>query len=152
MDCAICYEAITAATGKIELSCSHSFHINCLASWFATQQAQKCPYCRHESTELEMIPRHAPEYIYQYNIIREMRNIHNEIQNGLRVEIDVLTDRLRQTEDRLDEALVWTDIAEHDAARSREALDAYKVAVAQKQERKENWNTWAAATRAKSHC
>ena len=59
MDCAICYDAITAATGKVELSCSHSFHFSCLTTWFATQNGnnhtQSCPCCRHESNEHEKI-------------------------------------------------------------------------------------------------
>jgi hypothetical protein len=60
MDCAICYDAITAATGKVELSCSHPFHFSCLTSWFNAQSAksleQSCPCCRHESNEHEKMP------------------------------------------------------------------------------------------------
>lgn len=57
MDCAICYDAITAATGKVELSCSHVYHFSCLTSWFSSQSGnsiqQSCPCCRHESNEHE---------------------------------------------------------------------------------------------------
>ena len=57
MECSICYDEITAATGKVELSCSHSFHFSCLTSWFSTQSGnelqQSCPCCRHESNEHE---------------------------------------------------------------------------------------------------
>jgi hypothetical protein len=60
MECAICYDPITAATGKVELSCSHPFHFSCLTSWFATQSGndlqQSCPCCRHESNEHEKMP------------------------------------------------------------------------------------------------
>lgn len=60
MNCAICYDAITASTGKIELSCSHSFHINCLSTWFSTQNThlftQTCPCCRHEMNKNEAMP------------------------------------------------------------------------------------------------
>ena len=153
LDCPICYEAITAATGKIELACYHSFHINCLATWFASQQAQNCPYCRHESTELEVIPTCAPDY--QYRLIREMRTIHHEIENRLRAEIFILTANLHAEEARTDQAFDRAEVAEETARIANEALYAYKVAeqalkaVAQKQERKENWNTWSAAARAK---
>lgn len=67
MDCAICYDAITAATGKVELSCSHSFHFSCLTSWFNTQSGndlgQSCPCCRHESNEHEKMPTSATNVV-----------------------------------------------------------------------------------------
>lgn len=57
MDCSICYDQITASTGKVELSCSHSYHFSCLTSWFKTQAGnsieQSCPCCRHVSNEHE---------------------------------------------------------------------------------------------------
>lgn len=60
MDCSICYDAITAATGKVDLSCSHTFHFSCLTTWFTAQQdkelSQSCPCCRHESNEHEKMP------------------------------------------------------------------------------------------------
>ena len=60
MDCAICYDGINAATGKVELSCSHSFHFSCLTHWFKTQTRneleESCPCCRHESNEYEKMP------------------------------------------------------------------------------------------------
>lgn len=60
MDCSICYSKITSATGKVELSCSHSFHFSCLTTWFDRQKCQgtheNCPLCRHESTEFEKLP------------------------------------------------------------------------------------------------
>jgi hypothetical protein len=59
-DCSICYEAISAATGKMELACAHGFHISCLTKWFARQQAdaipESCPCCRHETTLYEKMP------------------------------------------------------------------------------------------------
>ena len=62
MDCAICYDAITESTGKIQLSCSHSFHVRCGVTWLSGL-AQKfnpetCPMCRRETTEMEEIPKH----------------------------------------------------------------------------------------------
>ena len=64
MDCSICYDEITQATGKVELSCSHSFHFSCLTSWFKTQTGneltQSCPCCRHESNEHEKMATESP--------------------------------------------------------------------------------------------
>ena len=64
MDCSICYDEITLATGKVELSCSHSFHFSCLTSWFKTQTGneltQSCPCCRHESNEHEKMATERP--------------------------------------------------------------------------------------------
>ena len=60
MDCSICYAEITAATGKVELSCSHSYHFSCLTSWFDKQLCQgsneTCPLCRHAANEFEKMP------------------------------------------------------------------------------------------------
>jgi hypothetical protein len=60
MECSICFNAITAATGKVELSCSHPFHFSCLTTWFDKQKIQgaceNCPLCRHEANEFEKMP------------------------------------------------------------------------------------------------
>lgn len=60
MDCSICYDEITSATGKVELSCAHTFHFSCLTKWFGTQASngntQSCPCCRHESNDHEKMP------------------------------------------------------------------------------------------------
>jgi hypothetical protein len=60
MECSICYNEITAATGKVELSCSHPFHFSCLTKWFDRQSTegcgQNCPMCRHEANEFEKMP------------------------------------------------------------------------------------------------
>ena len=60
MECSICFNAITSATGKVELSCSHPFHFSCLTTWFDKQRMQgcdqNCPLCRHESNEFEKMP------------------------------------------------------------------------------------------------
>lgn len=60
MECSICYNEITSATGKVELSCSHPFHFSCLTTWFDKRKLQgaheNCPLCRHEANEFEMMP------------------------------------------------------------------------------------------------
>jgi len=59
IECPICFGEINqAATGITTLSCSHSFHFNCLTKWFYAQpgEEQTCPCCRHEAGELERLP------------------------------------------------------------------------------------------------
>ena len=56
LDCSICYDAINATTGVATLSCSHSFHISCIAGWFAKLEKGSCPCCRKEMSALEDVP------------------------------------------------------------------------------------------------
>lgn len=53
MECPVCLESITTDSGKAELSCSHTFHIKCLSTWFA--KTETCPCCRHEANTMEKI-------------------------------------------------------------------------------------------------
>jgi hypothetical protein len=57
LDCSICYDAINATTGVATLSCSHSFHISCIAGWFAKLEKGSCPCCRKEMSALEDLPK-----------------------------------------------------------------------------------------------
>ena len=53
--CAICYcDIVTKTTGVTTLSCSHSFHLGCIAPWIT--KSETCPCCRSEVTEFEKIP------------------------------------------------------------------------------------------------
>ena len=56
MECSICFEAISTTTGVATLSCSHSFHICCIASWFINLDKGTCPCCRKEMSALEDLP------------------------------------------------------------------------------------------------
>jgi hypothetical protein len=56
MECPICYDAIDATTGVATLSCAHSFHICCIAGWFAKMETGTCPCCRKEMSALEDLP------------------------------------------------------------------------------------------------
>jgi hypothetical protein len=58
MDCSICYDAINAASGKVEMAgCTHAFHFRCISSWFMRQEgSESCPCCRHEPDELGRLP------------------------------------------------------------------------------------------------
>lgn len=57
MDCSICHEAISATTGIATLSCSHSFHINCIGKWLISLDAGTCPCCRKKMNALEDLPK-----------------------------------------------------------------------------------------------
>lgn len=57
MDCSICMEPITKATGSTVLSCEHAFHFRCIDSWFTKQVwdelPQTCPCCRNEGAGMD---------------------------------------------------------------------------------------------------
>jgi hypothetical protein len=60
-DCSICYDEISASTGKMEMAgCSHAFHYRCITSWFKRQEAEEagesCPCCRNQPGELGRLP------------------------------------------------------------------------------------------------
>lgn len=163
MVCAICYDAITPATGKIELSCSHSYHINCLATWFNRQNehdaTQHCPLCRHESNEHEIIPivDNNEDLIYDMYATRynDMMREHRATENNLRNEILMITLKLRIAEDIADKAKNWAEAAEESARKAYDTLDKYQMekrardVIEQKKQMKEDWKTWTTVTRDK---
>jgi hypothetical protein len=59
-ECSICYDEITAASGKVSLGCTHEFHFSCIASWFVKQKqkelSEACPLCRQEGGEKTKLP------------------------------------------------------------------------------------------------
>lgn len=62
MECIICSEEITAATGRTVLGCGHEFHMMCVAQWFCQQEGvSSCPCCRRESGVYDDLPRAAAE-------------------------------------------------------------------------------------------
>ena len=148
MDCAICYAPITSATGKLDLACSHSFHINCLASWFETlnktQRTQECPYCRHECSELEMIPTPSE----QYRLHSEITEIHNVVEATLREEVHLLREGIRIANEQRDLAFEDATEAEEIARNIHRELHQYKLEqnarniVEKKQQIKNNWAKW----------
>jgi hypothetical protein len=52
-ECPICYDAITSDTGSTRLSCSHSFHLKCIANWII--KSETCPCCRKEVSDHEKL-------------------------------------------------------------------------------------------------
>ena len=56
-NCSICLEDMTKTTGKVILSCQHTFHYRCIDNWFSKQVydrlAQNCPCCRDEGNHLD---------------------------------------------------------------------------------------------------
>jgi hypothetical protein len=63
MDCSICYESISAATGQVSLSCSHHFHLGCIGRWLL--KSSSCPLCRGETCEKEKIVVESYEESYE---------------------------------------------------------------------------------------
>jgi ankyrin repeat protein len=56
IDCSICCDAITAATGRTVMNCGHEFHMACLVRWLQKPDGTgNCPYCRAEPTETERL-------------------------------------------------------------------------------------------------
>jgi hypothetical protein len=53
MECSICLEAISASTGKAEMSCGHPYHLKCLVNWLV--KCDSCPLCRGKPSEFESL-------------------------------------------------------------------------------------------------
>ena len=54
--CSICRDPIDVSeTGRVELSCSHEFHLGCITRWFSTGgNTHTCPICRATPKEKEI--------------------------------------------------------------------------------------------------
>ena len=52
-DCPICFDTINEQTGKVVMSCKHSFHLSCIATWLQTKES--CPCCRSKTGEKEKV-------------------------------------------------------------------------------------------------
>jgi ankyrin repeat protein len=61
MDCSICFDAITEATGRTILGCKHEFHLKCVVTWL--QMGAGCPYCRAAMGEYETLRKASPSSI-----------------------------------------------------------------------------------------
>jgi len=64
--CPICQEELNLKeSGRVTLSCSHSFHFACIGTWIATQASSdmhaSCPYCRKQMHEKEVFVPLPPE-------------------------------------------------------------------------------------------
>ena len=44
--CNICLSPLNTTRGITKLKCGHTFHMECINRWFATNSALSCPYCR----------------------------------------------------------------------------------------------------------
>ena len=51
--CSICLEDINAKTGRVEMSCGHAHHFQCLTTWFKSDPVHQGPLCRKVATGLE---------------------------------------------------------------------------------------------------
>ena len=139
MDCSICYAAIDASTGKVELSCSHVFHLNCLSIWFKTQSErytdQNCPCCRHVANETEIIPDLHMSQIDRFKEYEEeVKRWHIAVKDQMvyrHVQIQMLEDDVRKYKLLLESAEIRN---------KRLEADARKIAWAQ-------WSSTARAVR-----
>jgi hypothetical protein len=62
LDCSICRSQIDGpTTGRVDLSCSHSFHLRCITDWFKTRPDCTCPLCRKAATESERLSEATPQ-------------------------------------------------------------------------------------------
>jgi len=60
-ECSICLECISVATtGRVEMSCSHTFHLKCIGTWL--NKNSSCPMCRTTPSEMETLEEAPPEY------------------------------------------------------------------------------------------
>jgi len=84
--CTICLESLKKSNFNyppyippvISLSCSHSYHFNCICSWFTKSCSVLCPVCKY------------PDNILLENFLPEIKNsLHNEILKSSR---EFLTD------------------------------------------------------------
>lgn len=58
-ECSICLECINiSTTGRVEMSCSHTFHLKCIGTWLSKNSS--CPLCRGKPSELEMLQTPTP--------------------------------------------------------------------------------------------
>lgn len=56
-DCSICFDPIdVSTTGRVELSCRHTYHFSCIVAWFSELEKGTCPQCRKEMGPKEDIP------------------------------------------------------------------------------------------------
>ena len=59
MNCSICFDDITKATGSTTLSCDHVFHFRCIDKWLTKQifdgLDQTCPCCRGAGGEFDRL-------------------------------------------------------------------------------------------------
>ena len=52
--CSICLDAInTKTTGRVEMTCGHAHHFQCLTTWFNRESVHRCPLCRKTARGLE---------------------------------------------------------------------------------------------------
>ena len=57
--------AIDASTSSARMTCGHTFHFGCVATWANTNPS--CPLCRHSFGETETIQRREPESPFEYD-------------------------------------------------------------------------------------
>mmetsp|Transcript_32244 Transcript_32244/g.63968 ORF Transcript_32244/g.63968 Transcript_32244/m.63968 type:complete len:133 (+) Transcript_32244:71-469(+) len=47
-DCVVCMSQISDTDMVRQLACKHTFHSDCIDSWWRRDRLMRCPYCRHQ--------------------------------------------------------------------------------------------------------
>lgn len=95
LDCPICYEEITKASGRTETSCGHTFHPKCIYTWYTKDT--RCPCCRKEAAETE-IPTKQEAVIDNnpFDMLLLSNNLYNITYNRIRpVTLDIFIEHVR---------------------------------------------------------
>ena len=86
-DCCICLASITQETGIVILSCKHSYHFQCISTWFHKQTESSCPQCLKKMNKEEDIKRNNFENMSIHEVrITEDRLAHRKLIEEIRKE------------------------------------------------------------------
>jgi hypothetical protein len=104
--CSICRDPMTVSeTGKVELSCSHEFHLACITRWFSSGgNTHTCPICRGVPKEKETVyasgnaavPNVPPVDVNAANALAAQRSALQRQRDDLRAQIHLQLNMLDQ--------------------------------------------------------
>ena len=100
--CSICRDPMTVSeTGKVELSCSHTFHLGCITRWFSTGgNTRTCPICRAAPKEKEISANAAPQVppidVNAANALAAQRAVLQRQRDDVRAQIHLQLNMLEQ--------------------------------------------------------
>jgi hypothetical protein len=85
-------------TGKVELSCSHTFHLGCITRWFSTGgNTRTCPLCRAAPKEKEISsPQVPPIDVNAANALAAQRATLQRQRENVRAQIHLQLNMLDQ--------------------------------------------------------
>ena len=97
--CSICRDPMNVSeTGKVELSCSHTFHLGCITRWFSTGgNTRTCPICRAAPKEKEIsAPQVPPIDVNAANALAAQRATLQRQRENVRAQIHLQLNMLDQ--------------------------------------------------------